>query len=1315
MSGFSLRAPGRPGRRLLRATLLAATVMPIAGPGLADVINGNDDNDYIIALPEPSTVNGLEAADVLWGDPAKSVDKTDIQRASASGLGGTQVQGNGFSRSVVLSPDGTKVAFTTSSNNLGADTLGSTNLYLRDLTTGQVTLIDRTESGTFAANGEASDPSFSPDGRLIVYSTVAGDVIGGDGNFQEDVFVYDIATGINTLISADASGVNGNGPSFQPSFSPDSKRVVFASSASNLVPGDTVGTTDLFVKTLGTGSAGAIERVTPADANGYSENPRFAPDAERILFYSNASNLTDVPDGEDIEDIFVLDLATDVIRKVNTDASGNRLEYWREATISPDGTKVYFTELTRSDDTPYQIIEKVVDTGAISVVSVDRDGDLLNRPTTSPSASSELGSPALSGNGRLLAFYTASDVDDVGSDTNNVADIYIKDLLTGALTRISTGTGGEVADNGSDSPSFAADASRIAFLSSANNLVTPDGNSFNQEAYVATFNLAAGAADTINGGEGGDRIYGMAGGDRLIGGTGDDSINGGRGTDTAVYAGTRRQYTVTRSTTDATRYTVTDNRSGSPEGTDDLVSVEQISFGTNLFALSAFPWPNTPPTATSPVAIGTDEGKAVSGSVTATDKDGDTVIFTTTRAPSKGSVIVQSDGDFTYTPEAGESGADSFDVGVSDGQGGTGTIRVNVTIAVTTSLSVSAIKSITETTGSGTTRKTRLATVTTRQNGTALSSLTASDNRFVIESGGLFIRAGQTVDRESGATIPITVTFNADNKVLRRSIAIPVIDVDEFNVSAPTDADSKANLVNGLAPAGTAVGITARGRDRDATRNTVSYTLLDATSEFSIGSGSGILRVKGTIDPDKGTRRTLRVRATSTDGSTAVTSFTLSIDPKGVTRTGDGKANSLSGSGWNDTLSGLGGNDTLRSGRGADNLRGGDGDDLLDGGVGRDRMDGGDGSDTADYSNRSSAVVMTVASGALGVTAVDEDTLISIENVLGGSAGDTLNGDSGPNRLFGNGGRDTLNGNGGDDWLDGGSSNDTLNGGSGGDRLIGRSGNDRLNGGPGLDTADYSTAANAISLVISKGTVTNRKSGVTTEGTDTIVVTTSGARKLSTVENIIGSRFADRLDGRGVDAIRLEGGPGDDLLIGDGRNAPWKQRASYRTAANAMLIDLAKGFSDNLKAGVNTEGRDTLTGMGMVFGSRFADRIIGDGSVNVFNGSGGADVMTGGGRGDEFHYLDRSDSPPSAPDEITDFSVAGGDWLDLSFVGANSWIGTKAFTASSARQVRWRKSGKNVIVEVDLDSDVAPEMAIVLRGRSTFERKALQLVGDPER
>jgi Ca2+-binding RTX toxin-like protein len=126
----------------------------------------------------------------------------------------------------------------------------------------------------------------------------------------------------------------------------------------------------------------------------------------------------------------------------------------------------------------------------------------------------------------------------------------------------------------------------------------------------------------------------------------------------------------------------------------------------------------------------------------------------------------------------------------------------------------------------------------------------------------------------------------------------------------------------------------------------------------------------------------------------------------------------LIGSSFNDILTGNAANNMLI---------GGDGNDTLDGGAGNDTLDGGLGTDTASYASAAAGVTASLAlAGAQNTVGAGSDTLTAIENLTGSSFDDVLTGDAGNNTLSGGLGNDTLDGGAGTDTLTGGAGNDTF-------------------------------------------------------------------------------------------------------------------------------------------------------------------------------------------------------------------------------------------------------------------------------------------------
>ncbi|MEQ1831354.1 MAG: cadherin domain-containing protein, partial [Pirellula sp.] len=163
-------------------------------------------------------------------------------------------------------------------------------------------------------------------------------------------------------------------------------------------------------------------------------------------------------------------------------------------------------------------------------------------------------------------------------------------------------------------------------------------------------------------------------------------------------------------------------------------------------------------------------------------------------------------------------------------------------------------------------------------------SLQSSDGgNFAIDANTGVVTVAAALNRETlGASRNITVrATSADGSYTDQAFTINLTDVDEFDVSTPTDSNGTANAVNENASNGTTVGITATASDSDATTNTVTYSLFsDAGGRFAIDANTGIVTVaNGTLlNREAAASHNITVRATSADGSTADTVFTININ-----------------------------------------------------------------------------------------------------------------------------------------------------------------------------------------------------------------------------------------------------------------------------------------------------------------------------------------------------------------------------------------------------------------------------------------------------
>jgi len=269
-------------------------------------------------------------------------------------------EGNGISVGASISADGRYVAFQSNATNLVAgDTNAMSDVFVHDRVTG-VTERVSVATGGGQGDGISTPGSISADGRYVAFSSLATNLVSGDTNSRTDVFVHDRVTGATERVSVATGGVQGNHHSLNPSISADGRYVAFWSWATNLVAGDTNGGFDVFVHDRATG---ITERVSVATGGGQGQGfsqsftHSISADGRYVAFQSNATNLVPV-DTNGAPDVFVRDRLTGTTERVSVAGGGSQGNgYSQQASISADGRYVAFnsdaTNLVAGDTNDY--------------------------------------------------------------------------------------------------------------------------------------------------------------------------------------------------------------------------------------------------------------------------------------------------------------------------------------------------------------------------------------------------------------------------------------------------------------------------------------------------------------------------------------------------------------------------------------------------------------------------------------------------------------------------------------------------------------------------------------------------------------------------------------------------------------------------------------------------------------------------------------------------------------------------------------------------------------------------------------------------
>lgn len=337
--------------------------------------------------------------------------------------GGAQASGASFG--AAISADGRYVAFTSDAANLVAgDTNGEWDVFVRDRQTG-TTSRESVASGGGQVNGQSEGASLSADGRYVAFTSRATNLVAGDTNGRLDAFVRDRLGNSTTRISVRTGGAQVFGSSGASRISADGRLVLFTSDDPNVVSGDTNGTTDCFVHDR---QSVTTERVSLGargeEAEGQCGGSDMSADGRFVTFASTAGNL--VPgDTNGFGDIFVRDRTNGTTTRVSVASDGAEAAAFGDAGLTPsisaDGRFVAFPSYSNAlvpGDTngvgDVFVHDRLI--GVTARVSLQAAGGQAN---------GESGNAAISEDGRVVAFRSFA-TDLVAGDTNAGVDVFVR-------------------------------------------------------------------------------------------------------------------------------------------------------------------------------------------------------------------------------------------------------------------------------------------------------------------------------------------------------------------------------------------------------------------------------------------------------------------------------------------------------------------------------------------------------------------------------------------------------------------------------------------------------------------------------------------------------------------------------------------------------------------------------------------------------------------------------------------------------------------------------------------------------------------------
>lgn len=261
----------------------------------------SSDGRYVAFVSGASNLVGGDTND----DPDIFVRDTIAGTTSRVSVSSTGAEGDSTSSGQAISADGRYVAFFSSASNLvPGDTNGFVgDVFVRDTIAGTTSLVT-VDSVENPANDQSFAPAISADGRYVAFHSIASNLVAGDTNSHNDVFVRDTVAGTTIRVSVSSTGTQADDDSLWPAISGDGRYVAFESLSSNLVAGDT-GRADVFVRDTVAGTTVRVSaRRVGSQLNSNSFQPAISSDGRLVAFESFASNLV-AGDTNGAFDIFV--------------------------------------------------------------------------------------------------------------------------------------------------------------------------------------------------------------------------------------------------------------------------------------------------------------------------------------------------------------------------------------------------------------------------------------------------------------------------------------------------------------------------------------------------------------------------------------------------------------------------------------------------------------------------------------------------------------------------------------------------------------------------------------------------------------------------------------------------------------------------------------------------------------------------------------------------------------------------------------------------------------------------------------------------
>jgi Tol biopolymer transport system component len=343
---------------------------------------------------------------------------------------------DGDSAAPAISPAGRYVAFESVADNLSPDDDNAVrNIFVRDTLANVTTLVSRGSDGT-PANGDSSHPSISANGSFVVFASTAANISPDNNDSFSNVYLRNMDTGEVTLLSRVVLGslsVPADGNSYDPTIDRDGRRAAFTSDADNLSAKDNNAFTNVFVTDVQTRFTFAVSLPTggflsqgPSDGNSF--DGVISADGRYVAFVSYAANFVDEPiRTPTIVDVFRRDIQASQTELVSRATGANGEPAFADSShpsISGDGRFIAFQSsagnLSSEDTADADIFIRSMDESTTTLIS--RKSGATGEPANGSSEA-----PVLSRDGRVAAFSSdAANLSDEDNDDAPVRDVFVR-------------------------------------------------------------------------------------------------------------------------------------------------------------------------------------------------------------------------------------------------------------------------------------------------------------------------------------------------------------------------------------------------------------------------------------------------------------------------------------------------------------------------------------------------------------------------------------------------------------------------------------------------------------------------------------------------------------------------------------------------------------------------------------------------------------------------------------------------------------------------------------------------------------------------